>query len=76
MLIQTAESDIRAVNRNRGESTAFLKQHVKGATTAAEVLQRALLERYRGLGAKSKYTRVVYESESLLRAAIALATPA
>lgn len=53
---------------------AFMPKHVRGKTTAAEVIAQALADLAAGAGSREPNTARLYNAQELLREALALAT--
>lgn len=52
----------------------FLRRHVTRAESAADLLRRAIADRYSGLASAKHATQLIYEDEGLLRAALVAAS--
>lgn len=82
-VVTAAEYDMRRKERNKGNTSgacehyAFHRKHVKKATSAADLITRALAERGIGAASGKRGTRLIYKDEVLLTSALerAMSTP-
>lgn len=82
-IIGAAESDLRSAAHNRSPALAppylqyaFHRKHVRGAKSAAELIERALNELKLGASSSKRNTARLYSDEAALRAALAKARSA
>lgn len=77
-LVQAAEADLRLRTRKLcGEAKptepyAFWRAHVRRARDVEHLIRLAATDRGHGLGSAKLHTRLIYEGEQLLRAALGL----
>lgn len=80
-IIKAAEADLalrdlkRAGQRGRGMPYTFHRRHVRHASCALDLVDRAIADRYGGVWSDKRLTRVVYGDEETLRAVRMLLSP-
>jgi hypothetical protein len=80
-LAKAAEADLALRNQKRdgkraaGVAYTFHRRHVRRATCALDLVDRALADRYSGVWSKKRVTRLVYGDEDALVATRALLSP-
>jgi hypothetical protein len=79
-VVAAAEADVALRRRKNGAGApigtpyCFHRRHVARASCACDLIERAIKDRYAGVGSEKRITRILYGDEELLRAAYAAAS--